>query len=71
MLIKLPKREPLIKLTPTIKLIGKSTVLSITRLTLLLLELFCIPIISNKNKQELNENVKNIFFKSIEIEIVF
>ena len=71
MVIKLPKIEPLIKLTPTIKLIGKLTVLFITKLTLLLFELFCIPIISNKNKQELNANVKNIFLKSIEIEIIF
>ena len=50
------------KLEPTIKLTGNSTVLSISKLTLLLLELFCIPIISKKNKQKLNKDVKNNFF---------
>ena len=50
---KLPKKEPNIKLVPTIKLIGSSIVLSTNKLTLLLLELFCIPINKIKNKQEL------------------
>ena len=49
------------KLTPTIKLIGKLTVFLKTKLTLVLFELFCIPIISNKNKEKLNVNTKNIF----------
>ena len=56
------------KLTPTIKLIGNFTVSFIKNLTLFLLELFCIPITSKKNKQKLkvNENkillsVKDIF----------
>ena len=41
------------KLTPTIKLIGKGIVSFSNKLTSLLLELFCMPIINNKNKQEL------------------
>ena len=41
------------KLTPTIKLIGKAIVSLLNKLTFLLVELFCIPIINNKNKQEL------------------
>ena len=49
-LIVLPKIEPLIKLKPKIKLTGNSTVSSNKKLTLLLFELFCIPIIKNKNK---------------------
>ena len=51
--IKLPVIEPVMKLTPTIKLIGKATVSFLNKLTFLLLELFCMPIINNKNKQEL------------------
>tara|TARA_B100001248_G_C27003870_1_gene284614 strand:- start:249 stop:473 length:225 start_codon:yes stop_codon:yes gene_type:complete len=58
---RLPIIEPLIKLEPIIKLIGNLTVSFIKKLTLLLLELFCIPIISNKNKQELKVNAKIIF----------
>jgi len=50
---KLPVIEPVMKLTPTIKLIGKATVSFLNKLTFLLLELFCMPIINNKNKQEL------------------
>ncbi len=50
------------KLEPIIKLTGNSTVLFIRKLTLLLLELFCIPIINKKNKQKLNIDVKNNFF---------
>jgi hypothetical protein len=49
----LPKIEPNIKLDPTIKLIGSSIVLSIKKSTLLLFELFCIPINKIVNKQEL------------------
>ena len=51
---KLPVIEPDIKLTPTIKLIGKAIVSFLNKLTFLLLVLFCMPIINNKNKQELN-----------------
>ena len=50
---KLPVIEPVMKLTPTIKLIGKAIVFFLNKLTFLLFELFCIPIISSKNKQEL------------------
>ena len=57
-----PIIEPLIKLIPTIKPIGKLTVLLIKRLILFLLELFCKPIINIKNKEELNMIVKNDFF---------
>ena len=53
--------EPPIKLEPITKLIGNLTVSFIKKLTLLLLELFCIPIINNKNRQELKVNVKIIF----------
>ncbi len=56
--------EPPMKLEPIIKPTGNSTVSSISKLTLLLLELFCIPIIKKKNKQKLNKDVKNNFFKS-------
>ena len=51
--IKLPKKEPRIKLDPITKLIGSSIVSSINKSTLLLFELFCIPINKSKNKQEL------------------
>ena len=50
---KLPVIEPDMKLTPTIKLIGKGILSFLNKFTFLLLELFCIPIINNKNKQEL------------------
>ena len=50
---KLPVIEPDMKLTPTIKLIGKEIVSCLNKLTFPLIELFCIPIINNKNKQEL------------------
>ena len=46
------------KLDPIIKPTGKLTDSTINKLTLLLLELFCIPIINNKNKEELNKTVK-------------
>ena len=45
--------EPNIKLDPTKKLIGSSTVALIKKSTLLLFELFCIPINKTVNKQEL------------------
>ena len=58
---KLPIIEPAIKLEPTIKLIGSSIVSSINKFTLLLFELFCIPINKSKNKQELKIADKNNF----------
>ncbi len=64
---KLPIKEPLIKLAPTIKLIGNLTVSFIKKLILLLLELFCIPTINNRNKQELNVVAKIIFFNKTDI----
>ena len=51
------------KLIPIMKLTGKCTVSLIIRLTFLLSELFCIPIINSKNRDKLNVNVKNIFLK--------
>ncbi len=57
------------KLDPTIKPIGKFTVSSINKSTLLLIELFCIPIINNKNKQELNVSVKNNFLRGNNIHL--
>ena len=60
---KLPVIEPVMKLTPTIKLIGKAIVSFLNKLTFLLLELFCMPIINNKNKQELKVIEKINFLK--------
>ena len=51
--MKLPKIEPNIKLDPIKKLIGSSIVSLIKKSTLLLFELFCIPINKSANKQEL------------------
>ena len=64
---KLPVIEPVMKLTPTIKLIGKATVSFLNKLILLLFELFCIPIINSKNKQELKVIEKIIFFNASDI----
>ena len=50
------------KLDPIIKATGNFTDSSINKLTLLLFELFCIPIINNKNKEEWNKTVKIDFF---------
>ena len=61
---KLPVIEPVMKLTPTIKLIGKAIVSFLNKLTSLLLELFCMPIINNKNKQELKVTKKINFLKA-------
>ena len=61
MVSKLPIKDPPIKLVPMMKLIGNFTVSFLRKLTLLLFELFCIPIISNKNKQELKVNERIIF----------
>ena len=62
--------EPPTKLDPIIKLIGRLTVLFIIKSTLLLLELFCIPIINNKNKQELKVKFKIIFLSIRDIYLV-
>ena len=59
---KEPIKDPQIKLVPIIKLIGKLIVSFFKKLILLLLELFCMPIINKKNKQELKVIAKNIFF---------
>ena len=60
-LTKLPKIEPNIKLEPTIKLIGSSIVSLIKKSTLLLFELFCIPINKSTNRQELRIDECNTF----------
>ena len=63
---KLPKIEPNIKLEPTIKLIGSSIDSLTNNFTLLLFELFCIPINKTKNKQELKITVKvNFLIKKL------
>ena len=56
--------EPIMKLVPTVKLIGKATVSFIKRLTLTFFELFCIPIINKQNKDILNKE-KNINFLKV------
>ena len=63
MVKRLPVNDPLMKLTPIMKLIGNLTVSLIIKFTFRLFELFCMPIIRIKNKEQLNVNVKNIFFK--------
>ena len=50
---KPPVKDPIIKLEPIMKLIGKSTVLLINKLTLLLFELFWMPTINKVNRQKL------------------
>ena len=55
------------KLVPMIKLRGKLTVSFINKLTLLLLELFWIPIKSIKNKEELKIKEKINFLIEINI----
>ena len=67
---KLPVIEPDMKLTPTIKLIGKAIVSLLNKLTFLLVELFCIPIINNKNKQELKVIEKINFLNDSDIFIL-
>ena len=64
---KLPVIEPVMKLTPTIKLIGKAIVSFLNKLIFFLLELFCMPIINNKNKQELKVIEKNNFLNVTDI----
>ena len=63
--------DPLIKLEPIMKLIGNSIELVCKKLTLLLFELFCIPSIKIRNKQELNVKAKNNFLKESVILINF
>ena len=58
---RFPEMDPAIKLIPIIKLIGKLTVSPMINLTLILFELFCIPIIKSKNKAEFKVNVNNNF----------
>ena len=58
---KLAVIEPLIKLIPMMKLIGKFTVSDNIKLTFFLLELFCIPIIKIRNKETLKKRKKAIF----------
>ena len=60
--------EPVIKLIPIIKLTGTLTVSPFRKRTLLLLELFCIPMIKIKNILKLNKNIKKAFLK---FEIIF
>ena len=60
--MKLPVIEPLKKLIPTIKPIGKLTVSLMSNFTSFLFELFCNPTIKIKNKEQLNVNIKNNFF---------
>ena len=64
---KLPVIEPVMKLTPTIKLIGKAILSFLNKLTFLFIELFCIPIINNKNKQELKVTEKINFLEALKI----
>ena len=61
--MRLPVNEPLMKLTPIMKLIGNEIVSLKIKFTFLVFELFWIPIINIKNKEILNDIVKNIFFK--------
>ena len=67
---KLPVSEPVMKLTPTIKLIGKATVSFLNKLIFLLFELICIPIIYSKNKQELKVIEKIIFLNAPDISYI-
>ena len=68
---RLPIKDPPIKLEPIMKLTGNFTVSFIRKLTLIFLELFCIPIISSKNKQELNVNARTIFLRMRDIYLFF
>ena len=60
--MRFPKRDPLIKLVPIMNPIGKDTVLSNNKSTLLLLLLFWIPVTKIIKRQELKVITKNIFF---------
>ena len=67
---KLPVIEPVMKLTPTIKLIGNAIVSFLNKLIFLLLELFCMPIINNKNRKELKVIEKNNFLNASDISCI-
>ena len=60
-----PTSEPLTKLVPIIKLIGRLTVSVSIKLTFLLFMLFCMPIINITNKHELKTEINNKFLKGI------
>ena len=62
--MKLPSKDPLIKLVPMIKLIGNSIVSSINKLTLALFELFLIPISNKKKKIKFIVVLNKNFFNS-------
>ena len=64
---RLPVIDPLMKLTPIIKLSGNFTVSVVIKLIFTLFILFCIPIIKSKNKDKLNETAKKSFLKEINI----
>ncbi len=66
-----PIKDPQIKFVPIMKLIGNLIVSFIRKLTLVLLELFCIPIINKKNKQELKVIAKRIFLNVRDIYLLF
>ena len=55
------------KLIPIMNPTGRFMVSLISKLTLLLLELFCIPINKTKNKVMLNVKEKNSFFNESDI----
>ena len=63
---RLPKIEPVIKLVPIIKLKGNSTVSFNKRLTLLLVELFWMPIKRTTKRDEL----KNFMDKNLYEEVI-
>ena len=67
---KLPVIEPVMKLTPIIKLIGNAIVSFLNKLIFLLLELFCMPIINNKKRQELKIIEKNNFLNATDISFI-
>jgi len=67
--IKLPATEPVMKLMPIIKLIGRFIVSPINKLTFFLYELFWIPTININNNAEFKVAIKKIFFKSTNIYI--
>ena len=67
-----PTTEPLIKLKPIIKLMGKFIVSIFIKLTLPLVALFWIPTIKIKKKQELSKLRKaNFFNKEITLKKLF
>ena len=61
--MRLPVNEPLMKLTPIMKLIGNEIVSLKIKFTFLVFELFWIPIINIKNKEELNIIIEIKFLK--------